>query len=808
MKLTIKLFIVLSMLIFGIASVWANEEIPGKIEGVIKDKETKSSIEYATIRLYNVVDSVMLTGTISKGDGSFEISQLDEGKYYVVISFMGFSNIQTDPFEINGSNRNYDLGTLFMESNVQVLDEVEIVANHHTIDYQIDKKVIAVNQQLASASQTAVEILESVPSIRVDIEGNVSLRGSTGITVLIDGKPTILDASDVLSQIPASSIQNIEIITNPSAKYEPDGSGGIINVITKKARSLGLQGLLNGSTNTFGMLRGDFLLNYNTGKVNYFVSGQSGTRPRIGERFNERRTTQNDTVTTILSEGEYERLGGRNQVRAGLDWSISDFDQLSFQFRIGKYQRRGLSSLDYTTSRNVDAFELRELSENESERAGTYQSYTLNYGRIFNDKDHKLDFQLNYRNRNGTEYAENYLYAGVNDLNIGSRTTEDGPSDRIDVKIDYTLPITDKHKFESGFQLRKSLNTEVTNFYLYDEESSEFVVQDKFWNNTTYDRNIFAGYGIYQGETKGFGYQLGLRSEYTYRLISTEADNQEYTIDRWDFFPTLHLSYDLQNDHQLMASYSRRIDRPRGYYLEPFLTWSDLYNVRRGNPGILPEYIDAFELGYLKDWEKSRFSIEAYYRIQYNKVERTQSVYDEGVLLTTFNNVGTDYSLGIETMFNTSFFKWWDFTLMGNLYDYRIEGERDGESFAFSSFNWSTRMDNTFRLRKNLKLQVHGMYNGPSVTSQGKYFEYYALNAGLRADFISNALSVVFQVEDIFGTHQHRSLHEGTGFYNYSEWTTAGPIFSLSLSYRINNYNVKERNPGGGNGGEMGGEFE
>jgi hypothetical protein len=570
MKLMLKLLLLL--LFVGVSSgiSLGNEEIPGKIEGVVKDSGSKHVIEYATIRLYDVRDSSMVTGTVSQVDGSFELTGLPKGSYYIVVSFMGFKNIETGMVEIDGSRSSYDFGELFMVANSELLDEIEIVGNRHQIDYQIDKKVISVNQQLASASQTAVEILESVPSIRVDIEGNVSLRGSTGITVLIDGKPTILEASDVLNQLPASTIQNIEIITNPSAKYEPDGSGGIINVITKKSRSLGLQGIMNASTNSFGMLRGDFLLNYNTGKVNYFVSGQYGSHPRIGESINERRTTSNDTTTTLLSKGNYERSGGRNEIKGGLNWTISSSDQLSIEARIGQYQRKNFSNLDYTTFTNVDMTEYHEFSENESERAGDYQSYTLNYSHNFNQKDHDLIFQLNYRKRNGTEYAENFLYDTNDQLNIGSKTTEDGPSGRVDMKLDYTLPISEKHRVEAGFQWRRGLSDEVTNFYLFDEEQDNFVIEEGFWNNTTYDRNIFSAYGIFQSEVANFGYQLGLRSEYTYRNISTASDNNNYLIDRWDFFPTLHLSYDLRADDQLMASYSRRIDRPRGYFLEPF----------------------------------------------------------------------------------------------------------------------------------------------------------------------------------------------------------------------------------------------
>ena len=786
--------------------------VNGKIHGQVFDKNSQNSIEYATIVVYEGLTDEMVTGTISQPDGSFEIDQLESGSYYVLVSFIGFVQKRFDQITIDDNNRQVDLGEIFLEPDAQVLNEVEIVAEHHSIDYQIDKKVISVNQMLSSASMSAVEILENVPSIRVDIEGNVSLRGSSGITVLIDGRPTILDASDVLSQIPASSIQSIEIITNPSAKYEPDGTGGIINVITKKQRSLGLQGIINGSTNSFGMLEGDLLLNYNTGKVNFYVGGQYGKSPRFGESYDERRTTRGDTTTRVESSGEYERNRNRFEVKLGADWQISSKDQLAIEANLGNYSQTSSSTLNYLTTRSVDDYRLEELNSNESSRGGRYQGLSSNYLHRFGPDNHQLAIQANYRFREGKEYTENLLSDVEKLVNSGTKSTEDGPSSRYDLKLDYSLPLAKDRFVETGFQMRNSLSTDITKFYLYDVSSSEFKLQDELNNETEYDRNILALYGIYKADRSKFGYQLGLRTEYTDREIRSASEDIPFVIDRWDFFPTVHFSYKLPGQNQLMASYARRIDRPRGYYLEPFITWTDMFNLRQGNPAILPEYIDGYELGYIKEWEDARFSAEVYYRIQYNKIERFQEVYTTGVLLTTYDNVGTDYALGIETMFNMPLFPWWDLTFMGNVYDYRIKGERNEDSFEYKSFNWSSRLDNSFRVMKKLRFQLNGQYNSPTVNSQGRDLGYYDLNAAVRADFLDDKLSVVFQVRDIFGTHRHISIAEDTDFYNYRKRTMNGPIFSLSLSYKINNFKQQEGRRGDGDsnegGNEMNGDFE
>ncbi len=259
---------------------------------MVYDQASNQPIEFATIALFNANDSTLVTGTITDPDGNFNATKIAEGNYYIQVSFLGYEEMHYSDLVIDRSNRRLDIGTIFLETSSQLLDEVVISNERNAVEFRIDKKVISVGEQMTAASLSAVEVLENVPSIRVDVEGNVSLRGSTGFTVLIDGKPTVLDPSDVLRQTPASTIENIEIITNPSSRYQPDGTGGIINIITKKNRMLGLQGLFNLKTNTFGEYGGDFLLNYRKGNANVYFGGDYRNSPYPGETSSERRTTQ------------------------------------------------------------------------------------------------------------------------------------------------------------------------------------------------------------------------------------------------------------------------------------------------------------------------------------------------------------------------------------------------------------------------------------------------------------------------------------------------------------------------------------
>jgi hypothetical protein len=773
----------------------------GQVRGKVIDQKSNQPIGYATVALFNAIDSSLVTGTITDQEGNFQATKIKEGSYYMKVNFLGYEELHYGELVIDADNPRHDLGKIFLETSSLLLDEVVIVNERNPVEFQIDKKVISVGEQMTSASLSAVEVLENVPSIRVDVEGNVSLRGSTGFTVLIDGKPTVLDPSDVLRQTPASTIENIEIITNPSSRYQPDGTGGIINIITRKNRMLGLQGLFNLKTSTFGEYGGDFLLNYRKGNANVYIGGDYRNSPYPGQTFNERRTTLGDTTTIIQAGGQTEWLRGGGGLRMGLDWDISPRTNFSVGVRAGEFSGMGNSRLDYLTYRDPYDFETRELSLYESGRGALYYNLTGSLLHKFEEKDHELMLQVNHRLRLGDEYSETLLMDENGSVNQGTRTTEKGPSGDLEAKLDYTRPLGENHGLEAGFQLRNGTSEDATELYIFDLAEQDFVLHPESSNNTNYRRNIYALYGIFKGESGNLGYQAGLRGEYTYRNIQATESLEDYTIERYDFFPTLHLSYRLPGENQLMASYSRRIDRPRGWYLEPFITWVDMYNVRRGNPALEPEYIDAMELGFIHSRDKSQLSLEAYYRIKHNKVERTREVYQEGILLQTFTNVGTDYSLGMEALYNIALFPWWELNLMADLYDYRIDSERDGSSFTYQSFNWGTRVNNTFNIAKRIRIQFDGNYNSATVTTQGEDKGYYSFNAAVRSDFLDRSLSLVLQVRDVFSSMERVSVTRDADFYNYYSRSTRAPIISLTASYRLNNFkqsNRGDRSDGGG----------
>jgi len=771
-----------------------NADKKGVIKGVIRDSITSQPIEFATVAVYTSNDQSLIDGAITGEMGDFRIAKLEDGNYDLEITFIGYKTKRLKNIFINGGDTR-DLNDVFISMTAENLKEVEITAGVPSIEYQIDRKVIHVDKQITATAGTAVDILESVPSVSVDVEGNVTLRGSSGFSVFIDGKPSILDPNDVLQQIPASAIADIEIITNPSAKYDPDGTAGIINIIMKKIKLEGFNGIVDADVGMYGTFGGDFLLNYRKNAVNIYLGADYNKRVNPGISEYQRTTidTLSNDTTITAAEGDFESIRLSWQARGGIEIDAGDNDYFNIGFRYGHRERTG------TTTRNYDEWiapggvHNPYISDENEERGGYFYSTTLDYRHSFRKEGHNLSAQFIYDNRESNEMSLNWLYTSI-DTTSAQKSTEEGPAERFRVKADYTLPIGENDKFEAGFQSRISKSEDQTNLFNYDIDTKEFVLVPEYSNTTKYDHDIYAGYAMYAGEVKNFGYQLGLRGEYTYRYMELIGADTTYTLDRMDYFPTIHMSYNFPKDNMLMASYARRIERPRGYYLEPFITVQDAYNLRQGNPELLPEYIDSYELNYQKRFNKDFISFETYYRVTHNKIERVSSVYTENVLLHTYENVGEDYSLGGELMIGVDFFKWWHADIMGNLYYYQVKGKLYGESFDNTSLNWGSRFNNSFKVAEFTNIQLTGNYISPSVSAQGKRYGYYVVNAAVKQEFFKRKISLTLQARDLFGTAVFESINEGPDFSNYFYAKRNAPLVSFSVSFKINNYKIK-RNP-------------
>jgi len=797
----------------------------GKIKGAVIDAKTKEPVEYATVALYSAAEDKLITGAITDYLGHFKMDRPEKGTYYLLITFIGLEEKKTEIFDVQDDNANLNLGNFLLSSLSKELAEVEVVGKRAAIEYRIDKKVVNVDKQITAEAGNAVDILENVPSVQVDLEGNVSLRGSTGFTVLIDGKPTILDPSDALRQIPSSSIENIEIITNPSVKYEPDGATGIINIVTKKNRLDGLSGIINANAGMYGQYGGDVQLSYRMNKFNFILGANYNKRARLGDVVGERTTISEDGIYYTNTNGTTERERINGGLRAGLEYNVSKNDFISLSGRYGNWSMDNNSTLRYDEWNSIVSGVDSYKSNDETTRGGEYYNINGVYQHTFNTKKspqdmanigkggvvkvpgsgkkegkepmilHTLKFEVNYQNRYNDENTINQLWSLSDSLLGGSKSVEKGPMKTTRVNIDYTLPINKQDKFEAGLQYRNGTTSDITELWLYDSVTQQIEYVDAYSNYTDYYRNIYAVYSLYAGMLGNLGYQAGLRAEYTDRKIQMTGEDA-FTINRWDYFPTIHISYNLPSDQQIMASYSRRIDRPRSWWLEPFITYQDPWNVRMGNPDLQPEYIDSYEIGYLKKFNENFFSLEGYYRVTHNKVERISSVFTENVLMRRPENIGEDYSLGIEAMLMLNVTKWWEMQLSGNLFNYRLDGELSymqgdevvKESLERSSTNWNSRFNNTFTLWKNAQFQVNSRYNSSSITAQGTRSGYFTVDAAFKVTFLDRSLSANVQARDLLGTALRENISEGPDFSTYNKYDPKSPVLMLTISYRFNNF--------------------
>ncbi|MBK7104355.1 MAG: TonB-dependent receptor [Ignavibacteriae bacterium] len=782
--------------------IFAQRNLDNSITGKVLDKDAKVPLEYSNIILFSQRDSSQSNGTVTNAEGIFNITSIRPGEYYIKVSFIGYESSVIKDIKITPTT-NLDLGEILIKAEGFNTEDVIVSGERSAISYQIDKKVINVSEQLTSISGNAVDVLENVPSVTVDIEGNVSLRGSSNFTVLIDGKPTILESNEALQNIPASTIENIEIITNPSAKYNPEGTAGIINILTKKNSLEGISGIANlngGSGTRYGA---DAVFELKNDPINFSLGLDYSKHLMEGESISDSWTLFNQNKYYNSSNGNGNHGRENYGIKSSLAYSLSDNDVITLNGRFGYRDGTNKSTLSYSQWNDINPSEFNYTTISDRARNGYFYSTGLNYSRNFDSKNHTLSADLIFQKNNSDEFTS-YKQFDINKFIVqGQEQTEKGPSSSVEIKVDYSYPITAESKFEAGYNSEFDISDEMNEYFLFDSLSSSFKLENLFSKDVSYDNNVHALYSMYSNQFDNLGFQFGLRGEFTDRLIKLNNTDESFAINRWDFFPSLHLSYKLNEKNQFMTSYTRRIQRPRGWELEPFLTWMDSYNVRQGNPALEPENIDSYELGYQRMFDKSLFSAELYYRVNNNKIESYQTAYSENVTLRSMDNVGKDYSFGSELMLNFDPIKIWNVNLMGNLYNYKIVGQLNETDFDRESFNWNTRLNNSLNISQNSQLQFNLFYNSPTVSAQGKNEDFIMASAAFRQMFMDKQIALTLQVRDIFATGKREFTSESFDFYRYNKFVMESPVVMLNLRFNFNNYKSQNRSEREGSGMEV-----
>ncbi len=805
-----KFIYTLTILLISVINLYSQNEtakqIKANISGNIYDSHTKKPISYANVTLYKATDSLLVTGNVTDDNGNYVLANIKDGNYYLIANFIGYNKKTINNITINDKIKKIKVQDIFLEQSTQNISEVQVVAQKDYIEYKIDKKVINVDQSLNATGGTAIDVLKNVPSVSVDIEGNVAIRGNTNYTVLIDGKPSIMDGNDILNQYPASSIEKIELITNPSAKYDPEGTAGIINIILKKEKRDGFNGIVNLSAGKNDKYNADFLFNLRKKKFNYFIGASYNNKWNLGNSKTINEIYNSDTINNLVEDGDMRFLRQSKSINGGFDYAINPNNSITFAFnyREALMKRNKLTSYNSYDSYNDDVLNsIYSLSDNRYSMHMSIYSFDLSYQKKFKKEDHKVLFFTNVSTLTGLT-KENSVLDYTNNLfnktSDGSRNRSQTNADRqnYQLKIDYTNPLK-IGKFESGFQYTTGPNGDIDFIY------EDFDLNSVLWiNNTNYsnilffNQSIYATYATFSSKFKEFEYQLGLRYEITDRIIEQKTTNEKYLVNLSNYYPTVHINKKLTKDRNIQLSYSKRVNRPKPWLLNPYPNFSDLYNLSKGNPYLKPEDINAFEINYQKNYKKMFYSLGTYYNLTTNSIVRIITIDELNRKVSTMGNFDKKESYGFELMLNIDPKKWININLSGNLYNMSVNGNITGENVKDNSFNYETKLATNFTITKTTKFQLTGVYNSPSVDIQGEKSEVYYFDFGIKQDVFKKKASLTLNIQDVFKTRTSERTILNKSYYTFEKMNREYQVYMITFSYKINNFKKQKPNNQGG----------
>lgn len=783
----------------------------GNVTGSIVNKSTGEPMDFVTIQVFDSTGKKPLQIVASSDEnGNFTLTGVPDGSYIVKIMNVGSIN-QDRPVKISGGN--VDLGTIHLADDSKVLKELVVEGMRSQMRFELDRKVFSVDANVVAAGQSASELLESIPSVEVDQDGEVSLRGNSSVTIWINGKDSGLTADNraqILEQIPGESIDRIEVITNPSAKYSPEGTAGIINIILKKDRKAGYFGSAELGANTRGGGNASANINFNTGKWDTFAS--VGFRMRHGNGGSEvRRLFDNGTFSN--SDGDSKSHGNNLFIRLGATYHITDKDEV-YVNGFGMFGRRyGHTGTLFT--QNIPGLWTSDdqLSRNHSRMNGAHAEW--GYTRRWSET-HTLEAMVSYNHWGGPQwngYSETETYPGFTD-NTYREQSMDLNTNTWEAKLDYTKQLTDWLKLEAGYNGNYS-HENTPNVTTRPDANGVLQIDQDLYNRFIYTNNVSALYATLGGKVKKFSFSAGLRSEsWQVRTKSlgygeNRAEVPEYKKNFFALFPSVFLSYSLPKDNEVQINYTRRIRRPWGGQLNSFRNIADPTNISFGNPELEPQYSNSFELNYLKTWTNHLISLSAYIRTADNMINRIAYM-DNDVMYSTFANVSKMANSGCEIVVKNSLFRSkLDLTTTVNLYNNHISGwtysllSEAGNPVTLSnekqnSFAWDARIMAGVKLPWSLALQVTGSYNSEQKEAQGSRQGGWYVDAGIRK--IVGNWSFSLNGRDLFDSRKWKSTIYGPGYTQTSKRWRMGRSVGLTIKYSFGN--MKANRKGGKNNAE------
>ncbi|MEI6091446.1 MAG: TonB-dependent receptor [bacterium] len=772
----------------------------GIIKGEVVDSTTKQPIHYATVSVLNSKDSTVVDGSITKENGKFEVSGLPNGEYLVKSSFVGYKNTYISKVAIAKGKNIADVGRVRLLPSAVMGEQIEVTGEKEQITYNIDKKIVNVAQFPSAQGGTAIDVLQNVPSVTIDNEGNVSLRGSTNFTLLIDGRPTQMSASTLLGQLPANMIENIEIITNPSAKYDPDGTAGIMNIISKKEKMSGMTGIINGTAGMGDKYNGDFTVNFRRDKFNAFIGGDANNHRHLSSSDLDKENYVGNTIYSMTNRSDRVTKHSGYGLKAGIDYNLTDNDVISLNadFSNFGYYRNYPSKYHLWTNRST--YQQYYLNLDEGTISNKYFNLLANWQKQFDKKGHTLNWSALYHGAEGIientieKYYSNIDFSEKSSIVNKLRNINDGFRKYFRSDLDYVLPLSDKSSLEAGAMYEFNYKQADYKFDSLDLNQLKWVPYSPYTGLMDFRQNTGAIYATYSNSLIGLDYKLGLRGEYYSRDFEPNNSLPSYFYSKYNLFPTLHISKDLKNDNQLQFSYSRRILRPDEQFLVPFPIGMDDYYVNTGNPDLKPEYTDSYELNYRKGFKKSFLSVESFYRQTNNVISRTTEVRSDNKIWLSYANLDKDYMLGVSVNGNVTVTDWFKFNVSADLYNYHVFQTDPNMPKEISTNVFNGNLIATFIPFKTTYVQLTTNYYGRQLFADGRMEPMYLCGFSIRQDMFDRKLSIVLKAYDLLNSYKYTIINDRSNFKSNFKMEMEHQLLTLSLSYKINNYQQRQRN--------------
>jgi outer membrane receptor protein involved in Fe transport len=795
MKKTIAVF---SILLLSVIIISAQPQGQGSVSGIIIEKLSNKPLEFANIIIRSKADSSKFQGTVTGSKGEFSFDKLLPGDYIIIYSFIGFEKVETPVFTLSSKQPKLNMGKLYISESTASIGEISVTAQRSTFVNSIDRKTFNVGQDVMSKTGSVSELLQNVPSVQVDIDGNVSLRGSSNVMILLNGKPSALMGANraaVLEQMPANSIEKIEIITNPSAKYKPDGTSGIINIVLKKDKSLGLNVLGSLNAGNDNRYNGSFSINYNPGKLNVFgsYSLRQDERLRYTNDFRKHFIPNTDTInyTHLISSDLSKPLS--HILQTGIDYKINSHNSLGVT---GSYNYRTLvrHTKDANLWQNTDLSITKDFDR--SRRDPEFEKdieLAVNYVHTFAKEEHELT--IDYTTSFTKEQEDNHyttIYRVPVTLPVYDNTLIKQGDNESQFSVEYVNPISENSKIEAGYILEASKSdidyfgenyNPVTSLWIKDIEKS---------NHFIYNQTINVLYGTYQQHLGKFGFLVGFRAEQTFLNANQITTDTVVNNSYFRIYPSLHLSYKLTEIHELQLNYSHRIRRPEGDEMNPFPEWSDPYNLQIGNPHLKPADVHSIELGYQYKKKKTTFLSTVYYRYTYNGMTDITKYINDTVKLTTRENLTKSSSAGLELVLSTTVTQLATLNLSTNAFYNTIDASDLGYSEKKSIIAWSANLSAGINLSKSTVLQITSSYTAERLTPQGKQLPSFVINTGFKQELFKRKMALIVTVSDVFNSLRNNTIIDTPELYEKIERRRSARIIYAGFTYAFGNQKKKE----------------